>query len=269
MAETQMDGLFEESEPTLREDKAAAGGPRKKKSALSDPLVAILSAVILLIVLVWLVGLISAIVTGVLMPSAPRTEVERTIKVYEAEIKSGKMTPQYWSDYILTLVQAKQYSKADEVASEALASIKRNTAVIWLARANLEIARGKYDLAVKYADRALTESDKERQAEVDAARTSVNAEIAGEGKPLSHQEALLLKANALELGGATAKALDIYEKYLAENPTDADIHVRLGSLKADAGDKAGAKKEFQAALQYIPDSPEALEGLKKIGVTSR
>lgn len=269
MAETLKDGLFEESEPVRPEDARPSRDGRRKKSALSDPVVVVLLLVIMSIVIVFLVGLVSAIMTGVLMPAAPRTEVERTIKVYEAEIASGKMTPQYWSDYILTLVQAKQYSKADQVAVQALAGRKRNTAVIWTARANLEIARGQYDLAVKYADKAMAEAKKERQGEVDAARTKANADITGEGESMGYIQALLLKANALELSGADAKAIGIYDEYLSENPMDADIHTRLGVLKADAGDKAGARKEFETALQFVPDHPDALEGLKKIGGTSK
>jgi Tfp pilus assembly protein PilF len=63
-----------------------------------------------------------------------------------------------------------------------------------------------------------------------------------------------------------AKALDQYMGYhpKASEPSLASAHLRLGVIKERQGDKAGAKQEFQRALDIKGAVPEARAGLKRL-----
>ncbi|HXJ36334.1 MAG TPA: M48 family metalloprotease [Candidatus Eisenbacteria bacterium] len=56
---------------------------------------------------------------------------------------------------------------------------------------------------------------------------------------------------------STAQAQTVLRKYLATHPSDAFAHMELGKALADAGDDAGALKEFQRAVSLDPDREEA------------
>ena len=76
-----------------------------------------------------------------------------------------------------------------------------------------------------------------------------------------------MKEEALAALGKTKEAIKALDLYLKEkaNSTDADVLIRRAALKAQIGDKAGAKADYQTALKYLPNDPTALAGLKQIG----
>ncbi len=53
------------------------------------------------------------------------------------------------------------------------------------------------------------------------------------------------------------------------DPLGADLHTLRGWAKLRAGDKAGAKKDFQKALAYMPDNTSAAQGLKEASAKQR
>ena len=50
-------------------------------------------------------------------------------------------------------------------------------------------------------------------------------------------------------------------------PTDSDVLVTRAAAKVKVGDKKGAAADYRAALKYIPDYQPALDGLKQIGAS--
>jgi predicted TPR repeat methyltransferase len=46
-------------------------------------------------------------------------------------------------------------------------------------------------------------------------------------------------------------------------PDQAYMSVALGDYRLKAGDRVGAAAAYKAALKYVPDYKEALDGLKK------
>ncbi len=65
--------------------------------------------------------------------------------------------------------------------------------------------------------------------------------------------------------GDSARAIEQYTTFLYYQPTAANIYVRRGDVKADAGDSAGAEADYREALRFVADDQAALAGLKKIG----
>jgi len=50
-----------------------------------------------------------------------------------------------------------------------------------------------------------------------------------------------------------------YRRALAVDPRDSTLHLRLGTILLRRGDRAGAQKEAQLALQWHPNSAAALD----------
>jgi tetratricopeptide (TPR) repeat protein len=90
---------------------------------------------------------------------------------------------------------------------------------------------------------------------------------AGAQMPDSYTQAALVKAQALVAIKNYPDAVKAFDAYLKVSPTDSDLLVQRGLLKAQLGDKKGAAADFRAALTYIPDYQPALDGLKQIGAT--
>ena len=59
----------------------------------------------------------------------------------------------------------------------------------------------------------------------------------------------------------------MFDVYLKEQPTAADVLVKRGTTKVEVGDEKGAEADFRAALKFIPDYQPALDGLEQIGAS--
>jgi Flp pilus assembly protein TadD len=87
----------------------------------------------------------------------------------------------------------------------------------------------------------------------------------GTGGPVSDEAARGIKA--LQIGDlATAKAA--LEAAVKKNPKDAESHFYLGTTLDKGGDKAGAEREYKAALEIKPDLDEAAQNLAAMYIDS-
>jgi tetratricopeptide (TPR) repeat protein len=80
-----------------------------------------------------------------------------------------------------------------------------------------------------------------------------------------YYDAALVKAFAHVELGQWEDALEIFDLYIAQYPTSADILVDRGNAKAELNDKVGAEKDFREALRFVPYDKEAKAGLERIG----
>lgn len=250
--------------PTPPPSAAAPAYPQHK----GDPVTRWLIVVIVAIVILVLAAILSALFFGVFNTSgAPRTQVERDLKYYSQALESGKATSQTISFYIDTLIRAGQLSKARDTLDQALKSVKKDKSYVFASQANLSLAEQDYQAAVKNADKAMAEAEKELAAFKQRNVENNRREDAGAAMPDSFTSAALVKASALLALKNVKGAIDAYDAYLKVSPTDADILVLRGQKKAENGDNKGAEKDFRAALKFIPDYQPALEGLQKIGAS--
>jgi tetratricopeptide (TPR) repeat protein len=234
----------------------------------SDPVVRWLLIGISAVVILWLAGIFSALVFGMLTPSkSPRTATERNIALLSEQVQSGQADTIAWARYIDALVTAGQYSKARDVASTALTQAKSDKSYILAEQARLEFVTKDYSGAVGTADKAIAAADAEYQAKQTANTARHIAQ--GATRPDSWGLAVLTKAQSQSASGDKAGAIKTLDVYLAQTPTDSDILTQRGDLKAATGDVAGATKDYRQALKFIPDYKPALAGLSKIGAGAK
>lgn len=244
-------------------------GELRKPGLLADPVVRTLTFVSLGILALWLSGIASALIFGLLSPTpqAPRTAVERALRVYEQQIRDGATDPELWANYIGTLTSVGQYNQAQRAIDRALESAQGKRSPILLRQALLHFERGRFEEAIEVADETMAEAEREQDAENQALQAR-NIQPVAE-LPVAYSRAMLLKADSYTATGDRDSAIAIYDEYLEDNPTAANIFVLRGDLRAQKGDTAGAEEDYRAALQFIPDYEDALAGLERIGVDGR
>jgi tetratricopeptide (TPR) repeat protein len=219
------------------------------------------------LVVLFLVLTLSALITGVVTPTGPRTLAEKEIATSETLVLSGHASAVQWGQYIAALTANGDYGRARNALAQARASVDdSNTAEFVVAEARLNLAQKKYQVA---ADAAVAGRKKIKDAY--DARIAAGGDIAKKAKQNGINDnyylLALLAADGYRGLGQWQKAIEQFDAYLAKYPTASDILVDRASVKVEAGDKAGAEKDYRQALKFVPDDPEALAGLKKIGVT--
>ncbi len=243
------------------------GAPRPQPQRTPDPVIRWVTLAIFGVIIIWLVGVISALMLGVFaQPTAPRTAAERDLMALGGTVQSGKATPQEYAYYVNVLIRAGQLSKAQQALDQALRTTKTDKSYLYAQQAQLDLTQQDYKGTVATADKAIAEAKNELKAFMDANVAANRKRTAGVVVPTSYTDAALAKAQALVASKDYAGAIKAFDLYLAEQPTDSDVLVARGTAKIQVGDKKGAEADFRAALKYIPDYQPALDGLKQIGV---
>lgn len=80
-------------------------------------------------------------------------------------------------------------------------------------------------------------------------------------------EVMTVLGSIEESAGHQDRAEALYRRILAIDPTDGDVHVRLGGLLYARGDAAGARREAGEALRWQPGSLAAHAVLDRAAVT--
>ena len=239
---------------------------QKSPRRTSDPVAKWLTLVIFVIAILWLAGVLSAIMFGMINPSGPpQTATERDLNYYTGLTQSGTAGSEVYARYVDTLIRANQLSRAQQALDKAFRTAKKDRSYLYAEQARLSLAKKDYPTTLTAADKAIAEATQELKAFMEANVAANRVASAGARLPESYSTASLAKAEALVNQEDYAKAIKAYDVYLKANPTDSDILVERASLKVRVGDKKGAEADYRAALKFIPDYQPALDGLKKIG----
>jgi|GEM_PF-1199899 len=241
--------------------------PRKK----ADPLVQALILTIFTIVVLTLVTVAYALLTGVFGTGAPRTHNEQRVMSTAAKVEAGSTDRLDWMAYILALTDDGQYRKAQEwidKGKETLEDQEISADMLYM-QADLYAAQGEYDEALETADEALkTIKDAYDAALAEYEQTGgMIGKAAAFGISKNYGELLLLKAEIYEDREEWDLALAAYDEYLAENQTAATVFTMRGEVKEELGDTAGAEADYRRTLEFIADDPNALAGLERIGAS--
>jgi tetratricopeptide (TPR) repeat protein len=235
---------------------------RPTRSMFQDPVVRAMAWVAASIVLLCLAGVVSMLYFGMLDRNPiPRTMVERNVLVAEQAYSAGPVTAQEVLDYVTALSAAGRYKTAQEVIDSTKGKVDQPGGEIAFAQAGLMLARKDYEDAITAAG----EAQKAIKAGYDAKIKKGGALAATARISSFYAGADLIRATAYERMGDSKRALEFYDAYLKAVPTDVSALVTRANLRIAAGDVAGAKADFSAALRYVPDNQEALDGLKRIG----
>jgi tetratricopeptide (TPR) repeat protein len=230
-----------------------------------DPVARRIISIALGLIILWLAGVVSALLFGMMDPTAPRTSTERALKVYESVVESGEANPTVYAAYIRALTEAGQYTRAQQLINASVDADESTRAQILVEQARLHNARNRHESAIETVDEALAQFEAD-WARIEAAAKERNVPVT-EQRPIEHRQALILKAAAFDGLKQPDKALEIYSDYLEIWPADADVRTLRGDIYAEQGDNDQAEADYREALRYIPDYEAALEGLDTIGAT--
>lgn len=256
-----------DARPPVQNRELVDARARTRRGIFRDPLVRTMAYIAVGLVVIFAATVAGALATGVMASTGPRTRAEKEVAVSGAAVLQGSKDPAVWGDYIASLIASGQYSRANDVIVQGRSSIDDSaTAVLTLGEARLASAQGDFKQAITLADKAMKRLEAVHQTALDSGGlVSKGAVIAG--LPDNYYAATLLKAYAYGDLSSWTEAIKQFDVYLAHDPGGADILVDRANAYIKAGDKAAAEKDFRSALKYIPDSTEALSGLKSIGVT--
>jgi tetratricopeptide (TPR) repeat protein len=236
----------------------------KRASIWRDPIVRTLAWIAAALVVLYLITIVAALVMGVLRSTGPRTALERDEQIYEAAVQQNPSDVDAWRRYIDSLVGNGQFAAAQAAVDRALAAAdETGTEAISTALARLHFATGRYQDAIDVADESRTRL--ETWYEVAKAQED-SPEARGNEINENYWALQLLKSEAYARLNDLPAAIEAIDVFLEARPTAADVLVRRGYLKIDAGDTAGAEADFRRALDFLPGDETALEGLKQIGV---
>ena len=256
--------LFADEQSEREPTPAAAGGaPRrkKKKSVFQDPVVRWMAIGAVSVVILWVAAMASAIVFGLTDPPAPRTFVEQRLYMLEGVVKSNPQSGLAWRDYAAALISAKQYSAAQRVIEDGM-KVAKEKSYLMVQEARLAREKGDDDKALELAAKAAKEARKEREADVKRLEKSGSSSRI---VPKGLSGALIITGEILTERKDWEGVIEACDERLELEPTDTKGLVMRGNAYAGLGDKKKAEKDFREALEYVPDMPEALAGLKAIG----
>lgn len=247
------------------------GTPSTSEASAESSRIARVNRILILVVFgilaAFLSFIIGALYFGIINPPAPRTALERSIKVYGDAIEKGTDDPKVWADYISTLVQAKQFTRAAGAVTDALAVVEKDRSLIMAQAARMYYEDGDFEKAVAESDVALKEVEVEYDVVVEDYKS--RGIVATPRRSEAYESTLLTKARALVELGKAEDAVEVFDKYLLVVPTATDVLVLRGDAKIDAGDKAGAESDYREALKFVSDFEPALEGLRSIGAEAK
>jgi tetratricopeptide (TPR) repeat protein len=236
-------------------------------SLLNDRYIRIVLGIGALALVGALLTAIFAIFNGVIAidNTVARTSSQYNLAKAEADVAQAQ-TAQTIGDLALEQTDMGRYDDAAATIatgrSLTLEDEQRNRALDY-AEAYLFQARGDSEAAITGYEntRKMLQEEYERVLNSNASPNWA----ALSGLPNNYFASTYALAQLYMAQGDNTKALEMYDEYLAERGTAADVLVERGDLKLAMGDNAGAKADYEKALTYIPDDALALEGLQKVG----
>lgn len=227
---------------------------------------------ILLTIAFILIVLVYGLVAGVLDPAAPRTAEEYTLVRAKAMVEQQPGNGQYWADYIGVMTGQGKYGRARDLIAEARESIESSTSSLLLvnnAELGLLLAQEQNEELIELADAYLVEDQQLREKElIDLAQKGVTvSEQYNQRRSSITIATLSMKARAAVELKEYDVALEALTRALELDPLAADVATFRGNvyvLKGDSESLELAREDFNRALQFIPDSEPALQGLQAV-----
>jgi tetratricopeptide (TPR) repeat protein len=242
---------------------AQPAAKRQQASIFADPIVRVMAWAAAGLLTLYLVVVVSALLTGVLTSPAPRTASERSLDAAQSAVKAGDHSAKALADYANALIEVQQFGAAQDVISTApKTALGTPTADVEVAQARLYLAEKDYAKSQSEADTAMKIIKTAFDAQV--AKAGLNV-AKTQGISNNYYDALLIKGAAAAAAGDPRGAIKAFDAYLEHDGFASDVLVQRAQAKLKIKDVAGAKADFQAALKYTPDYQSAIDGLKTIG----
>jgi tetratricopeptide (TPR) repeat protein len=240
----------------------------RKRSIWDDPVVRMMGFAVAALVVLYLLAIVSALYFGLIGNAAPRTIQERDLTRLELIAGAPEATLDQLQTYVQALIADGQYVRAKQVidrtnANEELDQTQGEYMLFCLAE--MQRAQGDHEAALATYDEVMSLTKAAYEEEFETGGEFQNWAIAY-GLHDNYFMSALGKSVIYQEQEEWASALEAIDVFLTENPRQAGILVDRAFIKLQLGDEAGAEADYREALRYIPDYPEALEGLEQIGV---
>lgn len=218
------------------------------------------------VVLALATAVVYVLASGILIPHAPRTMVERQLATFEADVTADPKVPVAWAKYIDVLTYAGQYADAERTIERALKAVpKDQSGIIELSRVRLLFAQGRLDQALTASRVALSAIDKSVDVETKRLTDKGVTKSGIANMHLGDKERAaiyVMRARIYRERGAWSDVVDDATKALKLDPLAADVLTLRGMAYAKIGDVAAARKDLEAASKYgYAPAVEALKGL--------
>jgi tetratricopeptide (TPR) repeat protein len=246
-------------------ETAEAAAPKRRKSSMfDDPMVRVMSWIAIGLVVLFLSGILGALMFGLVGNKAPRTAVERRVNELQGLLVTNPKDPEIHAKYILVLVSAGRYSEANDAINKAMKVVDQSAgADITIAKAKLLLAKKDYKGALATVAEAKKIIQKNYDAEIKSTKLPNPSKAFGMNK--NYGEAALVAAHVYVAQGDWENAVKEYNEFLKLDPLASDILIERGNAYLQLGKTAEAKADFETALKFDPTNEAALAGIKKIG----
>lgn len=192
---------------------------------------------------------------------APRTAAERDIARYRAAIEREPAEVRTHIDLAYAYASGERFDEALETIDRAERMTDDPRADVRLAHADVLRVAGRHQEAIPIYDEAATLAEEEHKlATAERARSRIFTPIPNEtlaavlyGRAISKWES-----------GESDGAIDDLNAASEITPNDASMLVTLAGFQAESGDTSAAAASYRAALQFVPDYAEAIQGLRRL-----
>ncbi|TDB39578.1 MAG: hypothetical protein D9V44_00990 [Actinobacteria bacterium] len=241
--------------PGIELDPTSGPAPRRRPPVSR----ASMMAAILVTIIVILAAVAVIVVYGLSVSKAPRTAVERATAIAEVATSQQPTVATNWVDLTYAYIAEGRHSDARRASATGKAA--GDLPAFYIADALILEREGDQSGAIAGYEAAKQKAISYHEGLVSAAAdkgvsySALNEDLA---------DAAIYKARLLVKAGDAAAAVAEYGIALTIDPRMADVLVERAGAKATLGDLAGARADYAAALRYIPDLPEALDGLSRL-----
>lgn len=232
-----------------------------------DPVVSILWILITGTIIAILAFVVGALVLGYFGSTrGAQTRSQADLYRNQAEWESEKDSAQAWAAYADSLINSKQYAKAQDIINQASTKFaktdtydyyaQRSQAVLLFAKKDYQ---GAIDESLKAQALMKTAYEKELK------KNELPNKAKAYGISDNYGELTLLQAGCYEALKKDDKVISLLEGYVKEHPREAGVWFDLGRAYVRKGENDKARKAFDTALKYMPGDPEITAAKAKLG----
>ncbi|MHB9003610.1 MAG: tetratricopeptide repeat protein [Coriobacteriia bacterium] len=192
---------------------------------------------------------------------APRTAAERDIARYRAAVEQQPAEVRNHIDLAYAYALGGRFDESLEAIDRAERMTDDPRADVRLAHADILRAAGRHADAIPHYDQAAELAEEEHaKATAERARSRIFTVIPNETLARALHGRGISKWEAGDMDGA----IDDLAAAIEITPNDASMFVTLAGYQAQSGDTSSAAASYRAALQFVPDYAEAIQGLREL-----
>ena len=230
-------------------------GPKvRRRSIFEDRTVRTLGLGAGVLVLIYLVVIVAALLTGVLAGDQPQTMADRDLRIYRDLIEKGSVDEKHWAAYAEALISFGNLTEAQAVIDRAAEAGITDPQFRGLdaAQARLYYETGKYEECVELSEKTVAQMEKQGLEDYEAAMGGANPTPLGARQwPDPYWQMRMLIASGHEKLGQDEEAAKALTDYLVVRPVAGDVLEWRGDIYARMGKIEEARADYEKAIQFM------------------